>query len=134
MHENYVLFLPVDILTVWCTSFLRHTTLSCALICALRLLDILLECTLLLIFILSQFDGSLGLDYFIAKINTDYLDSLTDGAGKPLGIKPIDLTDTVDVSEGHVVSVIQHPKGQPRSISYFTVTRVIGKLFGYKWF
>ena len=77
-----------------------------------------------------QFGGSLGLDYFIAKVNTDYMNSLKDSAGQPLGIKPIDLTDTVDVSEGHVVSVIQHPKGQPRSISSYTITRIIGKLFG----
>ena len=53
--------------------------------------------------------------------------SLKDGAGIPLGIEPIDLTDTVDVSEGDAVSVIQHPKGQPKSMSYFTITRVIGK-------
>lgn len=84
--------------------------------------------SLLYIFLLSQSDGSYGLDYFMAKVN---LDTLKDNAGQSLDIKPINPTDTVAVVEGDLVSVIQHALGDPKGTSHFTVSGIIGNDHGY---
>ena len=74
---------------------------------------------------MSQENGSDGLDYFIAKVNTN---SLKDSTGQPLDIIPINLTDTIDIAEGDMVIVIQHPNGGLKGQSISTVVEVIGKL------
>ena len=87
---------------------------------------------LLIQYMLLQANKSLGLDYFICQVNTECLSSLTDAtSNRPLHITPFQVDSTVEVTQGDAVYVIQHPKGQPRSVSSYTINHVLGKLCVY---
>ena len=74
-----------------------------------------------------QANKSLGLDYFICQVNTECLSSLIDTiSNRPLDIIPCQLNSTVEVTQGDAVYVIQHPKGQPRSVSSYTINYALG--------
>ncbi|XP_065883436.1 uncharacterized protein [Dysidea avara] len=72
-----------------------------------------------------------GLDYFMAKVNIDYLHSLKDDTGHPLDITPIDLMDTVDIHDNNVAYIIKHSEAGPRCISAGMIISVIGSLLFY---
>lgn len=64
----------------------------------------------------------------MCQVNDNCLASLRDGTSDhPLDITPPQLTSTVEVSQDDAVYVIQHPKGQPRSISSYTISYVLGE-------
>ena len=60
-------------------------------------------------------------------MNTECLSSLVDTTNdRPLDITPCQLHSAVEVTQDDVVYVIQHPKGQPRSVSSYTINYVLG--------
>jgi len=50
----------------------------------------------------------------MVKVNTN---SLKDSIGQSLGIKPINLDDTVDAGDDDVVFIIQYPQGKDQYFS-----------------
>ena len=60
----------------------------------------------------------------MVKVN---IDSLKDGTGQPLGIKPINLDNTVDASDDDEVSIIQYPRGGDLCFSSYVCFYTDGK-------
>ena len=72
-----------------------------------------------------QDDGSTELDYFMAKVNIGYFNSLKDDTGQPLNITPIDLMDTVKDADNEVGCVICC-RGSP--VKVISVGMIISKI------